>query len=236
MNLRVNFNWKLALFVAFFLPILLRLGYWQLDRADEKRQMLAAYESLVHQPAVEYSSLQPGQIENYRNVSLKARVQNEIFLLDNQIFNSQFGYEVIQPVLLEDGKTVFISRGWVKGSLDRSILPTIEIPRGTVNLTGYLYQPNESLQLKEAEETAQWPRVVASISVEKLYKAIGKNDKMPPPFLVRLDSSNPAVFQQHWQVVNVNPEKHTGYAMQWFGMAVLLISLFIFASLKRSNT
>ncbi len=235
MNLRVNFNWKLTLFVALFLPILFRLGYWQLDRAEEKRQILAAREALINQPAMEYSRLKNTEIQNYRNVSLSGQMNEEVFLLDNQIFKNKFGYEVIQPVHLEDGKIVFISRGWIEGSLDRQILPTIETPTGIVRFEGYLYQPSENLQLKEDENSQKWPRVIGSINLEKLYKAIGKNDKISTPYLLRLDSISAGAYEQHWQVVNVNPEKHTAYAMQWFGMAILLIGLFIYASLKRNE-
>ena len=35
-----------------------------------------------------------------------------------------------------------------------------------------------------------------------------------------------------WQIVNVSPEKHTGYAVQWFVMAVVLG---IFYILRSSN-
>lgn len=234
MNLRVNFNWKLALFVAFFLPILLRLGYWQLDRAEQKRKMIADYELLVTQPAVDYSMLNKSQVQNYRNVLVTGQLGEQVFLLDNQIFNQKVGYEVIQPALLDDGKIVFISRGWIEGNLDRTILPKVETPKGVGRLSGYLYQPNENLQLKEEIANVQWPRVIQSVNIEKLYKAIGKTDKIESPFLVRLNAGSAGAFEPHWQVVNVNPEKHTAYAMQWFGMAILLVGMFIFASLKRN--
>lgn len=41
---RVSFqwqwNWKVLLFTAFFLPLTINLALWQLDRAGEKAQLL----------------------------------------------------------------------------------------------------------------------------------------------------------------------------------------------------
>ena len=36
-------NAKLLLFVCLMTPLLISLGYWQLDRAEEKRQILAEF-------------------------------------------------------------------------------------------------------------------------------------------------------------------------------------------------
>ena len=38
-RLQIRFNWKIALFVALSFSLLMKLGFWQLSRADEKRQM-----------------------------------------------------------------------------------------------------------------------------------------------------------------------------------------------------
>lgn len=38
-RLQIRFNWKIALFVALFFSLLMKLGFWQLSRADHKRRM-----------------------------------------------------------------------------------------------------------------------------------------------------------------------------------------------------
>ena len=50
------------------------------------------------------------------------------------------------------------------------------------------------------------------------------------PHPVRIDSGVAAALTVDWQVVNVSPEKHTGYAVQWFTMAAALFILFILRS------
>lgn len=232
--LRAHFNWKLMIFVVLCLPVLLRLGFWQLERAEEKRTILAAQQLQAQQPALDYRQLQSDQFENYRNVRAEAQWQPQIYLLDNQIHQGQFGYEVIQAAKLADDQLLLVSRGWIKGSLDRSQLPVIETPAGIQLLSGYLYQPQATLQLAENPLSAQWPQVIQTVELEKLYKQLSITDRMPPLFLLRLDQYNPSLLTAHWQIINVQPEKHTGYAVQWFLMAAVLVILFVIASIRRT--
>jgi surfeit locus 1 family protein len=235
MKFRVNFNWKLALFVVIFLPILLRLGNWQLERADEKRNMLQEQQALVHGENIDIRHLGENQQKSYQNVSLFGEFSNKQFLLDNQIYNGKFGYELIQAFQLKQGDVVLVSRGWIAGSLDRRELPIVNTPTGELELRGYLYKPSESFQLEESAENAGWPKVVQSLKLEKMYKALGENGKVAHVFLVRLQQDDAALLTAHWQLINVQPEKHTAYAAQWFGMALLLVVMFIVASVKKTE-
>ena len=38
---RIDANWKVIALVVLLLPLLLKLGFWQLDRADEKVDLIA---------------------------------------------------------------------------------------------------------------------------------------------------------------------------------------------------
>jgi surfeit locus 1 family protein len=66
--------------------------------------------------------------------------------------------------------------------------------------------------------------VVQTASVDYLQSLLGAGSNNPPlfPYLVRLDMESPALVEAHWQVVNLDPEKHKGYAVQWFAMAATL--------------
>ena len=235
MKIRADFNWKLTLFVVLFLPLLIRLGFWQLDRAEEKRQILHEHQLLVDQPAVPYGQVNKDVAKNYLNISVQGKFGENYFLLDNQVYKGKFGYEVIQPLVLASGEIMLVSRGWIAGSLDRRQLPAVEMPAGTVQLEGYLYQPQGAIQLDAKTWAAEgWPKVIQAADVEKMYKALGDNAKIRSPFLLRLRDGQPLLLTAHWQIVNVRPERHTAYAYQWFGMALLLVILYIVASIKRN--
>lgn len=232
--MRAHFNWKLIVFVVLLLPVLLRLGFWQLDRAEEKRTILAAQKAQAEQPAEDLKTLPIEAYQNYRNVTVTARLMPEIYLLDNQVHQGKTGYEVIQVADMGEGRRLLVSRGWIKAADRRDVLPEIDTPSGIQLFSGYLYQPQEMFKLDETPLTSQWPQVIQSVELEKLYKQVSITDRMPPLFLLRLDQYNPAVLTGHWQIINVQPEKHTGYAVQWFSMAAVVIVLTVIASIRRT--
>ena len=50
------------------------------------------------------------------------------------------------------------------------------------------------------------------------------------PYPVRIDPAQPGALSVDWQVINVSPEKHTGYAVQWFSMAAALALIYLLRS------
>ena len=231
----LKFNWKLTLFVVVCLPILIKAGFWQLDRAEQKRQIQSALASLKIESAIDYLKLEKLQFESFRNVTAIGRFMPEIFFLDNQIHQGQFGYEVIQPMRLSSFDIVLISRGWIKGDLDRRILPSIQTPKLEIEVNGYLYQPSENIQLDDLVLDDGWPKRMQTADVDTLYKILDGSGVNKYQYLLRLDSSSVGALQNHWQILRTGPEKHIGYAVQWFSMAVLLLVLFLWVSSSKEK-
>lgn len=40
--------------------------------------------------------------------------------------------------------------------------------------------------------------------------------------------AGPATYETQWPVVAMGPEKHLGYAVQWFAMALALLGLYLY--------
>lgn len=49
---RFSPGWKVLVFAGVFLPVFVALGFWQLDRAQQKRLILQGFEALSGQPAL----------------------------------------------------------------------------------------------------------------------------------------------------------------------------------------
>jgi surfeit locus 1 family protein len=47
------------------------------------------------------------------------------------------------------------------------------------------------------------------------------------PYVVRLRPGSATAFNSYWQDINIQPEKHTAYAVQWFAMALALLMLYL---------
>jgi cytochrome oxidase assembly protein ShyY1 len=56
------------------------------------------------------------------------------------------------------------------------------------------------------------------------------------PYALVLDEGQPGLFQRDWQPgVTMTPEKHLGYAVQWFGLAVALLIIYVGVNTRRAN-
>jgi len=77
-------------------------------------------------------------------------------LLDNRIHEGRPGFLVVTPLVLADGRTVLVDRGWVAAGATRDALPSMPPPTGTVTIAGRVNQPPASY-LELSTETARGP-------------------------------------------------------------------------------
>lgn len=219
---RIQFDWRVTALAIVLLPLLLSLGFWQLDRAEEKRQMQSEFEQKQSSGPVAITALSRDADLRYQPVRLRGEFLNDkLLFLDNRIVQGQFGYEVVVPFRLQDESLiVLVNRGWMLGDKSRRSLPQPRLIDGVVTLSGDIYVPQGKLmQLAESAQTA-WPRVEQSLDIDRLSTSFA----LPLfPYSVRLHSNSPAALLADWPVVNQQPEKHTGYAVQWFAMSATLL-------------
>lgn len=218
-------GWKLTVFVVLLLPLLIRLGFWQLHRADEKRAILAAYDARRHAPALKLQGLQ-GPPKAYQRVSISGQFMNDrVFLLDNRIYQGQPGFEVITPVIdAVTGQAVFVDRGWIAGFVDRSKLPEVPPVPGEQSVVGEVYIADSERVAADEWASPGWPKVIQSIDIPRMSAAL---QHRAFSVLLRLPPESPWSFRQLWQPVNMPPSRHIGYAVQWFCMAAALAALYI---------
>lgn len=239
-QLKITPDWRSCVFALLLLPVLLSLGFWQLDRAEEKSRLKELYRLRQESPPLVLTGLEVEQELQYQPVVLKGHYLNDIqMFVDNSMHKGKFGYEVVTPFqLLGSEQLLMINRGWIEGDKSRRTLPPVEPVDGEVSLTGELYQsPGKPFALGE-QSVQPWPRVLQYLDMKALAEELQANIF---PYTVRLKMGSPGAYQDNWLVVNVQPEKHTAYAFQWFAMAtalvviVLLLNTNIITLLKRKE-
>lgn len=235
-------NLKVLVFAAVFLPLMLSLGFWQLSRAEEKRDILRTREQRIHAPAVELASLALDFERQFVNVQAAGRIDNKrTFLEDNQMRRGRPGYEVLTPMLVDVNGVSYwllLNRGWIAAGIDRSKLPEIPPMQGRT-ATGYLHtRAKQKLVLKDAPwPDDRWPLVIQKIDLEKIEQRLG----LPVyPYVLRITdggapNSPEQLLDKNWILVSVQPHKHIGYAVQWFTMAIALLVLTVFANSNLSQ-
>ena len=228
----------LATLIVF--PVLLGLGWWQLDRADFKQAQEARVAAEdARAPVVlgtglrEHAAAQP-EAWNHRRVRAAGQYLPRHFLLDNRTRRGMAGFHVLTPLALDDahGLGVMVNRGWIPLGPDRSHLPEIMTPTETLEVRGRSRVPGEAFLLGEAGYRGEtWPRVVQSIELDEMEEAL---DIDLLPFVVEQSPTDPHGFEREWQAYGgLSPGRHRGYAFQWFALATTLLVIYVVVNFRR---
>lgn len=226
-------SWLMLLLASLFFLLFLRLGFWQIQRADEKEKMIAA-QTVQEQLAPRQWSKSEKLPVQYERIKLAGTYLDAILLFDNQHHQHQFGYDVLSPLELEDGSVVLIDRGWVPGDITRRVFPTAKIPTGLVQLQGVAYFPSKNQWVlgpafeKKKNKTIIIERLDEHLVSQLLQKAVY-------PFIIRLDKEDTHGFVREWETVSMPPQRHLAYALQWFAMAFVILIIFVALNLKKKN-
>lgn len=224
-------GWPLWLFTLTFLPILISLGLWQLDRAEQKRQLEAAMNAQRFSPPVSLSSQDASRLPAWQPLLLQGRFDaRHIWLLDNRTRDGRAGVEVLQAFHDQPSNLwLVVNRGWLAWP-DRRQLPIIATPTETLNLYAEtLPAAAEGFSLADDSASAGWPRLITRLDPEQF---AASSQLLLQPWLARLTDGSPAAFQLDWPGLPMTASKHTGYAVQWFALATALLGLFIWAGLR----
>lgn len=212
--------------VALF-ALLLRLGFWQLERARFKealaQEFAAAHEAPVAAPIQTLTGAGQSGAWQFRRTALAGHADvARQYLLDNRTLAGRAGYHVLLAVASAQGN-VLVNRGWVPVGPDRSRLPDVALDAPAIQVQGRLVRPPQpGLLLGSAGyERPGWPKVVQTIDLEQMSRQLGLSLL---PAIVLLDSSHAGCFQCDWKAVpGLSASSHRGYAVQWFSLAAALL-------------
>lgn len=224
-------KWQITIIALLAIIFLSYLGFWQLQRAHEKKEMLAREASLAQNAPLQWS---PGGThpQQYQNVTVEGHYLPTVLLLDNQHHLHQFGYHVITPLQINADKVVLIDRGWVAGDLNRNKLPNVSQPPQPRQITGQVYYPSTKNRAlgQILEKKAANLAIVELIDIKIISQFLHKSVY---PFIIRLDKREPYGYLREWAIVSMPPERHIAYALQWFAMAFVILVIFISLNMKK---
>jgi surfeit locus 1 family protein len=222
-----------TLFAAFFLPLLLALGNWQLERADEKRALFADFAADGEPVDIAGHPLGIEELRRYAPVTASGRyLDDRQFLLDNMVRDGQAGFRVLTPLALEGGGVVMVDRGWVERDFTSGVLPAVPVDDGQRTLAGRIDRlPRAGIELAGGAAEG-WPRVVQFPTREELEAALGA---ALVPGLLRLDEDQPDGYDRDWRPAPFGPERHIGYAVQWYALAASLVVIYLAWAFRKAD-
>lgn len=230
----INVFWLIITLIVF--SLLINLGLWQSSRAIEKEQRLSRITSLnTTSPISLQQVVSLSNTENINDFPVQASgrfVAEKIFLLDNQVSGGRLGYQVLQ-ILTTEKNAVLVNLGWMQGSINRQELPEISGYRGEVSFASKvrLVEPNIQLMAQDFS-SFQWPLRVQQIELDKFSVLL---DKPLLPFVLYVNETELIGYKKDWQAIVMPPEKHRGYAFQWFSLAIAWLVLMCWAAYSQRN-
>lgn len=228
-------NIKLALLALLTFALLCSLGCWQLRRAHEKQSLLAAFnERTQHQPLNESTLQQSGDWQFYRATLVGEFLNDQTILLDNKLFHGRIGYEVFTP-FRGGSSTILVDRGFIPQLNGRANLPAIKKIQGEQTITGFLKEPSRYVSLGNMVDSTHHgkPFRIEFIDLAQLKTLL--NLPQLSSYLLILQPNSPNAYPLEWQIVTMGPERHVGYAVQWFALALTLLIIFVALNRGRST-
>ena len=236
MTLRAIFSKKWiipTILVVLGMVLLVRLGFWQLDRLQQKRDfntmMAERWRSEPLDLSTQSLPADPAGFKDleYRRVAAQGQWDYEHqVLISNQTFQGTAGYVVVTPLVLGDNRAVLVARGWIPadqvepaalaqlGEKDGlgTTTPIIGLARKSQGL------PGGGVSTPPATAQREWYRIdVPAIQRQMPYQ-------LEPGYLEQMPEAGRVydTMPIRSEPIALDEGNHLSYAIQWFTFAVVL--------------
>jgi len=213
--------------------VLVALGTWQVERKAWKEGLIAAIEERLAAAPVplparpQWASLDPAKDE-FRRVVFAATFLHDREALVYTTGSSLrpdvagVGYWVFTPARLGDGSLVMVDRGFVpEGRRDPATRTEGQV--GATEVVGVLRWPEPPGLFTPAGD----PKANLWFSRDPTAIAAAKSVDPVAPFYVEQEGPVPPGGQPRPGKLKASlPNNHLGYAITWYGLAVVLVAVF----------
>ncbi len=199
------------------------LGFWQLNRLEERRALNAITEARQEVPPVSLAALLAvdGDEVEYRRAELTGTyLVDEEIILQARSFRGLSGHHVLTPLLTDSGSIVIVDRGWVDVDVVGPPVVGAEPPAGPVAVSGYVLGTETRGALGPVDPPTGELDRISRVDIERLRPQLSEP---LAPFYVRLEAQSPG--QQTPIPVPLEPldeGPHLGYAVQWWLFASVI--------------
>lgn len=229
-------GWTLALLV---MVAFASLGRWQLGRMHEKQTMLdGVAATLAARDPLPLSAA--GNALRVRGYDWAAGegvfVDAPAILLDNQQRDGRPGVRVYRAFQPAGAAPLLVELGWLPLPADRAT-PAIALPEGVQHVAGLLAPPPSpglvAQHIRKADNASDI--VVTRLDAELMSDFDGVGAL--PPRVLKLDPSLPLGHARDFDILpnTLPPEKHLGYAVQWFGLALAVLVAALILTFRKSS-
>ena len=225
-----------------------------MDRAAQKVEMLSALDEKRNQRPIEHVKDVGELVEDIDGTPVRLRgeyLSERAILLDNVVLGGKVGFDLLVWFReAETNRLFLVNRGFIAMGRTRAEVPQMPLIKAeTDSLTGHIYarrydEPSLLAPVSIGSEDdlvakSQRVRIAQQAAPEFLAAgdfSISDDFNVVYPYLIRLTLDDPNGLPRNWILANIMPEKHRGYAIQWFLMAFAIVVLFVRLALKHEST
>jgi cytochrome oxidase assembly protein ShyY1 len=236
MGLRRPPWWAMALTVVGML-LFVRLGVWQLQRADYKDDLLRRYAAAAAAPVQPFATVADAAAAAFPRVQVRGRyLPDRQYLLDNPNHDHRGGVEVFAPFAVRgESRVLLVDQGFLSADGSGRALPMPPLPVGEIDLVGlYVPPPPVGFEMggNALARQTQWPKnsiyldltQVASDLGRALYPRVLALDPDPASIYVRVHTLD---------FSSMPPARHRAYAFQWFTFALAALVILLVVNRKK---
>ncbi len=228
--------WTIALIV---MTLFARLGFWQLERADQKREMLAKAAAALSLRAPRPLSViaDHDRAADYDWVEVEGGfIDAPTVLLDNQQQRGRVGVRAYRVFVLKNGLPVLVDLGWTPLPPDRT-LPTVKRNLTRATLAGLMLPPpGHGLDVGAPAIQSDGTLLATAIDLQTLRSML----RLPAlaPRVLRPEHDSTLGYVRDFDILpnTLPPERHVGYAVQWFGLAITVLITALLLTFRRKRT
>lgn len=228
--------------------LFINLSLWQYNRSLEKQEIINKLNSTDFISSNINNNL--NNVTEYSKIRLYGQFDNQnSILLENQIYNHQLGYNIITPFIDINKNIILVNRGWVKNYQDFFKEINNQTNNYNINNKIYIYgiiknynnkyimgnniSQNNNLyfiQKVNPQDVNKQKILPYYINIDKKYLLLTKTDNSNNS---KKSNKLNNTFTKNWNLVNISPEKHLGYSIQWALLAISIIILYGYLVYKK---
>jgi surfeit locus 1 family protein len=239
-RLLISRRWRwMTLVVIATTAWLISLGFWQLDRLEQRRAMNTLISSRLAAPPIELTG-QPLDLAEYeyRRVIVRGSYDPaQEVVLRNQVRGGRPGYDLLTPLRIDGSEqAVLVDRGWVPLQQATPAARQAFVVEGPVTVEGIIRKPiarTSSIgpvdRIPEGGRLDAWFRPdVAQIAQQVPYPLL-------PFYVAQNPTPRSAELPDPQQRIQLTEGSHLSYAIQWFAFATILVCGWAAFVVTRSN-
>lgn len=229
-------RWVILFGTLLIMAVTARLGWWQLDRAAQKKAIQHAIESQAAADVLPSSALPATEVQaeamRYRRVTIRGQWLSEYTVyLENRQMRGLPGFFVMTPLKLPAGDAVLVQRGWLPRNMaDRTKIAPYRTLEGEVEVTGRVMAWPSRLTALGADASGPIRQ-----NLDFADEAVRVQRSLRPLAIAELEQPGNADdgLLRDWPMPAVDVHKHYGYAAQWFAFCALSAGLYVWFQLIR---